>query len=195
MSFDAPTMDYAGLSPIIALTTGLVVLVLAAVFDRIKRFGPALALLAYAVTAGCLIWQWDADVDLVSGALRLDGLAVVLSLLAVVSAAVAVLLAIGDPSETQTGRSDWVGTARISACAAASAVSSATGSTASGRIAPGRRGTSRRARIAATASPSRAQRITCRPARAAAKASAAPKAPPPTTPIVANRSAAITRRP
>jgi len=108
MIFDAPTIDYAGLSPIIALTAGLVVIVLAAVIDPIKRFGPVLALLAYAVTAGCLIWQWNADVDLVAGALRLDGLAVTLSLLAVVSAAVAVLLAIGDPSETQAGRSDWL---------------------------------------------------------------------------------------
>jgi NADH-quinone oxidoreductase subunit N len=101
-------MDYAALSPIIALTAGLVVVVLAAVFDSVKRFGPALALLALAVTAGCLIWQWDANVDLVNGALRLDGLAVTLSLLVVVSAAVAVLLAIGEPAEAQAGRSDWL---------------------------------------------------------------------------------------
>ena len=91
MSFDAPVIDYAGLSPVIALTAGLVVLVLVAVFDSVKRFGPAVALLAYAVTAGCLIWQWNADIDLVNGALRLDGLAVTLSLLAVIAAAVAVL--------------------------------------------------------------------------------------------------------
>lgn len=108
MIFDSPTMDYAGLSPIIALTVGLVVVVLAAVFDPIKRYGSALALVTLAVTAGCLIWQWDANTDLVAGALRLDGLAVTLSLLVVVSAAVAVLLAIGDPSETQAGRSDWL---------------------------------------------------------------------------------------
>ena len=108
MSFDAPTIDYAGLSPVIALTVGLVVIVLAAVFDSVRRFGPALALLTYAVTAGCLIWQWNANLDLVSGSLRIDGLAVTLSLLAVIAAAVAVLLAIGDPSETQAGRSDWL---------------------------------------------------------------------------------------
>jgi len=108
VSFDAPAMDYAGLSPIIALTSGLVVLVLAAVFDSVKRFGPALALLTFGVAGGCLIWQWNADIDLVAGALRLDGLAVTLSLLVVIAAAVAVLLAIGDPSETQAGRSDWL---------------------------------------------------------------------------------------
>ena len=108
MTFDSPTMDYAALSPVIALTAGLVVVVLAAVFDPVKRFGPALALLALGVTAGCLVWQWDANIDLVNGALRLDGLAVTLSLLVVVAAAVTVLLAIGDPSETQAGRSDWL---------------------------------------------------------------------------------------
>ncbi|HTU14381.1 MAG TPA: NADH-quinone oxidoreductase subunit N [Solirubrobacterales bacterium] len=108
MIFDAPTVDYAGLSPIIALTTGLVVVVLAAVFDSVKRFGSALALLTFAVTAGCLIWQWNADVDLLAGALRLDGLSVTLSLMVVVSAAVAVLLSIGDPAEEQAGRSDYL---------------------------------------------------------------------------------------
>lgn len=108
MIFDAPTIDYAALSPIIALTAGLVVLVLAAVFDSVKRFGSALALLTLAVTAGCLIWQWNADADLVAGALRLDGLAVTLSLLVVASAAVAVLLSIGDPAESQAGRSDYL---------------------------------------------------------------------------------------
>ena len=108
MTFDSPTMDYAALSPVIALTAGLVVVVLAAVFDPVKRFGPALALLALGVTAGCLVWQWDANIDLVNGALRLDGLAVTLSLLVVVTAAVTVLLSIGDPSETQAGRSDWL---------------------------------------------------------------------------------------
>lgn len=108
MIFDAPTIDYAALSPIIALTAGLVVLVLAAVFDSIKRFGSALALLTLAVTAGCLIWQWNADTDLVAGALRLDGLAVTLSLMVVLSAAVAVLLSVGDPAEAQAGRSDYL---------------------------------------------------------------------------------------
>ena len=64
MTFDAPTIDYAGLSPIISLTAGLVVIVLAAVFDSVKRFGPALALLTYAVTAACLIWPLSAHVIL-----------------------------------------------------------------------------------------------------------------------------------
>jgi NADH-quinone oxidoreductase subunit N len=108
VTFDAPTVDYAALSPIIALTGGLVVLVLVAVFDSVKKFGSAIALLTLAVTAGCLIWQWDTNTDLLAGALHFDGITVTLSLLCVVSAAVAVLLSIGDPAEKQAGRSDYL---------------------------------------------------------------------------------------
>ena len=109
MSFDSPTIDYAGLSPIISLTAGLVVVVLVAVFDSVKRFGPALALMTLAVTAGCLIWQWGTEADLVAGVLRIDGLAITLSLLVVVSAAVAILLSRGDPASAQAGESDYLG--------------------------------------------------------------------------------------
>jgi len=108
VSFDAPTVDYAGLSPVIALSTGLIVLVIVAVFDSIKRLAPALALLTLATTAGLLIWQWDADTDLINGTLKIDGLAVVFSLLIVAAAAGAVLTSIGDPSEQQVGRPDFL---------------------------------------------------------------------------------------
>jgi len=108
VSFDAPTVDYAGLSPVIALSTGLIVLVIVAVFDSIKRLAPALALLTLATTAGLLIWQWDADTDLINGTLKIDGLAVVFSLLIVAAAAAAVLTSIGDPSEQQVGRPDFL---------------------------------------------------------------------------------------
>jgi NADH-quinone oxidoreductase subunit N len=108
VTFDAPTIDYAGLSPIIALTSGLVLLVLVAVFDSIKRIAPAIAMLTLATTAGLLIWQWDADTSLLNGSLQIDGLAVVFSLLIVAAAGAAVLLTIGDPSENQAGRPDFL---------------------------------------------------------------------------------------
>lgn len=108
MIFNAPEMDYAGLSPVIAMTAGLVLVVLSAVFDPVRRFGPALALVTLAATAGLMIWQWNDPAELVSGQLRIDGLAITLSLLAVVSAAVAVLLSLGDPAEQQAGRPDYL---------------------------------------------------------------------------------------
>jgi NADH-quinone oxidoreductase subunit N len=108
VTFDAPTVDYAGLSPLIALTSGLVLLVLVAVFDSIKRIAPAIALLTLATAAGLFIWQWDSNTGLLNDSLRIDGLAVVFSLLVLISAAGAVLLAIGDPSEGQAGRPDFL---------------------------------------------------------------------------------------
>jgi NADH-quinone oxidoreductase subunit N len=106
--FDAPTIDYAGLSPVIALTAGLVLVVLVAVFDSIKRVAPALALITFATAAGLLIWQWDANTDLLNDSLRIDGLAVVFSLLILAAAAGAVLLTLGDPAEGQVGRPDFL---------------------------------------------------------------------------------------
>lgn len=108
MSFNAPEIDYAGLSPIIALSAGLVLVVLFAVFDSIRKLAPGIALLAFATTAGLLIWQWDASTDLLNGSLRIDGLAVVFSLLILAAAATAVLLAQGDPSGKQAGRPDFL---------------------------------------------------------------------------------------
>src|SRR4051812_33434867 len=75
-SFNAPEMDYAALSPVIALTAGLCVVLLCGVFDAVRRAVPALTMVALAATAGLLIWQWGDSADLVSGALRLDDLAI-----------------------------------------------------------------------------------------------------------------------
>jgi len=64
-SFNAPDMDYAALSPIIALTAGLCVVLLAGVFDLVKRAVPVLTLLVLCSRtwgapppAGESRWQW-----------------------------------------------------------------------------------------------------------------------------------------
>ena len=67
---------------------------MAGVFRPLKRSAPALTLLVLAATAGLLIWQWDDAEDLVTGALRLDDLAISISLIAVLAAASRVLLSI-----------------------------------------------------------------------------------------------------
>ena len=55
MNFNEPTIDYAGISPVIALTVGLCVVLLSAVFKPVKRWAPGLTLLTLASTAGLLI--------------------------------------------------------------------------------------------------------------------------------------------
>ena len=51
--------------------------------------------------------QWNEPADLVSGALRLDDLAIAISLIAVLSAAFAVLLSIGEPAAEDAGSGEY----------------------------------------------------------------------------------------
>jgi NADH-quinone oxidoreductase subunit N len=90
MDFNAPDIDYAGLSPIIALTAGLVVTLMAGLVGGSSRrqrvvvsvFGIG----TLAAAAGLEIWQWGEQKDLVAGALRLDELAIAASLIAIAAA-------------------------------------------------------------------------------------------------------------
>ena len=50
--FNAPHVDYAGIAPVIALTVGLVVILMSGVFAPTKRWAPGLAVLTLAATAG-----------------------------------------------------------------------------------------------------------------------------------------------
>ncbi|MET0558131.1 MAG: NADH-quinone oxidoreductase subunit N [Solirubrobacterales bacterium] len=107
MNFNAPHIDYAGISPIIALTVGICLVLLSAVFRPTRRSAPALTLLTLAATAGLLIWQWGESKVLVSGALRLDDLAISISLIAVLTAAFAVLFSIREPATEEVGSGEY----------------------------------------------------------------------------------------
>jgi NADH-quinone oxidoreductase subunit N len=107
MSFHAPHLDYAGLSPVIALTAGICVVLLTAVFKPARRSAPWLSLAILTVTAVRLVLQWNDPTTLVAGALRLDDLAIAISLIAVLTAAVAVLLSIREPAAEQIGSGEY----------------------------------------------------------------------------------------
>jgi len=107
VSFDAPHIDYAGLSPVIALTAAVCVVLMSAVFRPLRRTAPALTLLALASAAGLLIWQWNDPRDLVAGALRIDDLAIAISLVVLLMAAAAVSLSIREPAAEQVGSGEY----------------------------------------------------------------------------------------
>ena len=107
MNFHEPHIDYAGISPIIALTVGLCVVLLSAVFEPVRRWAPGLTLLTLASTAGLLIWQWDENKSLVTGALRIDDLAISISLIAIVTAAFCVLISIREPAVEEAGSGEY----------------------------------------------------------------------------------------
>src|SRR3954464_5922614 len=72
MTFNAPHIDYAGLSPVIALTAGMCVVLVAGLFLRSRWTNAGLTIAVLGATAGLSIWQWGSNTDLVAGALRLD---------------------------------------------------------------------------------------------------------------------------
>jgi len=107
VSFHAPHIDYGALSPIIALTAGVCVVLLSAVFRPLKRSAPLLTMIVLGTTAVQLVAHWNEPTDLVSGALRLDDLAIAISLIAVASAAFAVLFSIREPAAEQAGSGEY----------------------------------------------------------------------------------------
>jgi NADH-quinone oxidoreductase subunit N len=107
MSFNAPDIDYAGISPLIGLTVGACVVLLTAVFKPLRRTAPGLTLLTLAAAAGLLIWQWGESKELITGALRLDDLAISISLIAILTAAFCVLLSLGEPATDEAGSGEY----------------------------------------------------------------------------------------
>jgi NADH-quinone oxidoreductase subunit N len=107
MNFNAPHIDYAALSPVLALTAGLCVVLLSGVFKPFRRTAPALTLVTLAATAGLLIWQWGDATELISASLRLDDLAISISLIAILTAGFAVALSIREPAADQIGSGEY----------------------------------------------------------------------------------------
>jgi NADH-quinone oxidoreductase subunit N len=107
MSFNEPQIDYAGIAPIIALTAGLVVVLLAGVIKPLKRTAPSLTLVTLGATAGLLIWHWDESLELLTGALVLDDLAISISLIAILMAAFCVLLSVREPAAAEAGSGEY----------------------------------------------------------------------------------------
>ena len=100
MTFTAPDIDYAGLSPVLALTVGLCLVLLSGVFGRRHQRAAAsgLSFAALAAAAGLVIWQWGEREDLVAGALRLDELGLAVSLICIAAAAFVIPLAWREPA-------------------------------------------------------------------------------------------------
>ncbi len=91
-----PHIDFTGLSPLIALLGGAVVVLLVGLLGSRwvrAQVVPALSLLALAAALGLTIWQWDAHKSIVSGALRVDDLALTLNVILITGGICTVLLA------------------------------------------------------------------------------------------------------
>jgi NADH-quinone oxidoreductase subunit N len=109
-----PHVDFAGLSPLIALLGGAVVVLLFGLIsdDAGRENGvPVLSLIALGVAAGVTVGQWNAQKSVVSGALRIDDLSLVLDLVLIGGGIATVLLGWRSEAREAGAHSprDWVG--------------------------------------------------------------------------------------
>ena len=91
-----PHIDFAGLSPLIALLGGAVVVLLVGLLGSRwvrAQVVPVLSLVALATALGLTIWQWNEQKSIVAGALRIDSLSLTLNLILFAGGACTVLLA------------------------------------------------------------------------------------------------------
>jgi NADH-quinone oxidoreductase subunit N len=106
----APHIDWAGISSLLALFAGAVVVLLVGLlrarFAR-ETLVPFLSVVAFAASIGLAIWQWDHDGSLMSGALALDPLAMVGVIGVGVAGIAAVLLSIGATAPREAAHGEY----------------------------------------------------------------------------------------
>ncbi|HYH53900.1 MAG TPA: NADH-quinone oxidoreductase subunit N [Solirubrobacterales bacterium] len=107
MNFNEPTIDYAGIAPLIALTVGLCLVLLSAVFKPFKRSAPVMTTTTLFISAGLLIERWGEPETLITGALRLDDLAIAISLIAILTAVFCVLFSIRERATEEAGSGEY----------------------------------------------------------------------------------------
>jgi NADH-quinone oxidoreductase subunit N len=95
----APDIDYAALSPIIALTGGACLTLMLGLFRgaRVHFLVASATLLTLATAMGLSIWQLGENKTVVEGALRIDDLALTFGFIFYVAAALTVVLSFHEP--------------------------------------------------------------------------------------------------
>jgi NADH-quinone oxidoreductase subunit N len=106
---NAPDINYAALSPLLALTGGACVTLMLGLLRGAtgRTLAAAAALVTLAVTAALCIWQLGENESIVEGALRTDDLAMLLDLLFCAAGAVTVLLSLRDPPARPEREGDY----------------------------------------------------------------------------------------
>jgi NADH-quinone oxidoreductase subunit N len=105
-----PHIDWAALSPLVALTVGACVVLLMGIartsFVR-AHVVPALTIVTLGATGGLAIWQWHTNTLIVSRALSIDTLSMALTMVFVVGAIAAVLLSWRSSAVREAGEGEY----------------------------------------------------------------------------------------
>lgn len=105
-----PHVDFAGLSPLIALLGGACVVLLVGLVRSMvvrERIVPLLALASLASALGLTIWQWNSSKAIVSAALQVDDLSLVLNLVLITAGAAAVVLSWRSRAAQEAGHGEY----------------------------------------------------------------------------------------
>jgi NADH-quinone oxidoreductase subunit N len=105
-----PHVDFAALSPLIALLGGAAIVLLVGLLGSHwirAQLVPALSLVALGAAAGLSIWQWNAEKSIVAGALRIDALSLTLNLILVAGGVCTVLLAWRSLAAREAAHGEW----------------------------------------------------------------------------------------
>ena len=106
----APDIDWAGLSPLLALLGGAIVVLFAGLLGpRFIRAHvvPALSVVAFGATIGCVMWQWDEQASLIEGALRLDKLTLITALVVAITGIATTFLAWRDDATREVAHGEF----------------------------------------------------------------------------------------
>jgi NADH-quinone oxidoreductase subunit N len=105
-----PHVDFAALSPLLALLGGAIVVLMVGLLGSRwirTRVVPALSLVALGAAIGLSIWRWNTPESVVSGALRIDQLSLVLTMILAVGGIAAVLLAWRSLAATEASHGEF----------------------------------------------------------------------------------------
>jgi NADH-quinone oxidoreductase subunit N len=95
-TLSGPHVDFAGLAPLMALLGGAIVVLLVGLLGSgwvRTQLVPTLTLATLGAALGLTIWQWGEEKSILAGALRIDDLSLVLTMILAVGGAATVLLA------------------------------------------------------------------------------------------------------
>jgi NADH-quinone oxidoreductase subunit N len=106
----APYIAWAAISPIVALAAGAVIVLMVGLLrSRFSRtvLVPSLTIVSLGTAIGLSVWQWDTNKGVISGALKIDALTLVLTIIFCVGAIAAVLLATGSAAAEDAGHGEF----------------------------------------------------------------------------------------
>jgi len=107
---EPPDIEWAALSPLVALTAGACIVLLAGLARSrgVRAVGvPGLTLLTLGVTAGLGVWQWGANTSVIEGALAIDDLTLALLMLFLAGGVGTVLLAWRSRAAVEAGEGEF----------------------------------------------------------------------------------------